>query len=435
VALIEIRGLTKLYRMGTSVVRALDGVDLDIERGEFVAITGPSGSGKSTMMHLLGCLDRPTSGRFVFDGRDVGYLSDRQLADIRNRQIGFVFQTFNLINRMSALENVAVPLFYARRSGTHVPAQGALERVGLVERATHRSNELSGGERQRVAIARAIVNNPLLVLADEPTGNLDSRTGQQIMDIFRWLNEQGVTVALVTHEYDVAIQTHRIVQMHDGRVISDRSTEDVLRDDGGIRHLQARSAAALSALGAHAVPEAGSAVSGQATAAASVQARPAAASGAATPGAPVVAPPTWVAAEPTVGVARPVDEVAIGPRRLGRGANAALVLSVLAALMFVGAIVLARTMGQPQFKPGEMPPRSFVIKAMGAFFGMLVGVVLGIIGLVVARRAGRRMREEPGNWYGTGRTRVAWWLGWLTVLAPVWLSAASWLIKLMWGRR
>ncbi len=220
-ALIEVEGLTKHYQMGESVVRALDGVDLKIERGEFIAITGASGSGKSTMMHVLGCLDRPTSGRYVFDGRDVRALSDRALAAVRNRQIGFVFQTFNLINRTTAVENVAVPQFYARKINTRPAAVRALERVGLAHRANHKSNELSGGERQRVAIARAIVNDPPLLLADEPTGNLDSRTGEQIMSIFHQLNEQGVTVVIVTHEPDIARQTRRVVQMRDGKIVSD----------------------------------------------------------------------------------------------------------------------------------------------------------------------------------------------------------------------
>ncbi|MBN2446162.1 MAG: ABC transporter ATP-binding protein [Phycisphaerae bacterium] len=219
--MIRLQGLTKLYQMGDSVVRALDGVDLEVSAGEFVAITGASGSGKSTMMHLIGCLDRPTSGKYYLDGRDVSRLSDRELARVRNQQIGFVFQTFNLINRTSALDNVGVPMFYARRTATRGAAMKALETVGLLTRAHHKPNELSGGERQRVAIARAIVNEPPLVMADEPTGNLDSRTGEQIMQLFRALNESGVTVVLVTHEYDVAIQAQRIVQMRDGKILWD----------------------------------------------------------------------------------------------------------------------------------------------------------------------------------------------------------------------
>jgi putative ABC transport system ATP-binding protein len=221
VPLIEVRGLTKLYRMGTSVVHALDGVDLTIERGEFVAITGASGSGKSTMMHLLGCLDRPTGGTYHLNGRAVSELSDRELAVVRNKQIGFVFQTFNLINRTSAAENVAVPLFYARQTSTRAPAVRALERVGLTARAQHNPNELSGGERQRVAIARAIVNDPALVLADEPTGNLDSRTGDEIMALIDKLHTDGNTIILVTHEDELARRAGRVIRLRDGVIVSD----------------------------------------------------------------------------------------------------------------------------------------------------------------------------------------------------------------------
>jgi putative ABC transport system ATP-binding protein len=227
--MIRIQGLTKLYPMGDSVVRALDGVDLDIEAGEFVSITGASGSGKSTLMHLIGCLDRPTAGLYELDGQVVSRLSDRQLAAIRNQQIGFVFQTFNLINRTSALDNVAVPLIYARRRTTRAAAMAALERVNLVHRAKHRPSELSGGERQRVAIARAIVNQPKLLLADEPTGNLDTRTGEQILAIFHELHRAGVTIVLVTHEPDVAAQAQRLVRMVDGKIIEDRPIDGAMR--------------------------------------------------------------------------------------------------------------------------------------------------------------------------------------------------------------
>jgi putative ABC transport system ATP-binding protein len=233
VALIEIKDLAKEYRMGSVTVRALNGVDLSIDRGEFVAITGPSGSGKSTMMHLLGCLDRPTRGSYILNGRDVSRMGDRELAAIRNREIGFVFQTFNLIQRTSAVENVSVPLFYARKVNTRAAAARALARVGLDHRALHNPNELSGGERQRVAIARAIVTDPSLVLADEPTGNLDTRTGEQIMQIFHDLNAQGVTVILVTHEPDVAMQARRVVQMRDGKILRDASTTEVYGPNAG----------------------------------------------------------------------------------------------------------------------------------------------------------------------------------------------------------
>lgn len=232
-ALIEIRGLAKEYRMEAETVRALNGVDLMIERGEFVAITGQSGSGKSTMMHLLGCLDRPTRGSYILNGRDVSRMTDAELAIVRNSEIGFVFQTFNLIQRTSAVENVSVPLFYARQLNTRAKAYAALARVGLDRRALHNPNELSGGERQRVAIARAIVNSPSLLLADEPTGNLDTRTGEQIMSIFHQLNSQGVTIVIVTHEPDIAMQTRRVVQMRDGKVLRDAPTTEVYGPDAG----------------------------------------------------------------------------------------------------------------------------------------------------------------------------------------------------------
>jgi len=243
--IIRLRQLTKHYRMGETVVPALDGVDLDIQEGEFLAITGASGSGKSTMMHLLGCLDRPTSGLYELDGQLVSSMSDRQLAIVRNRKIGFVFQTFNLIQRTSAVDNVAVPLFYARRARVRDPALKALRRVGLEQRAGHKPSELSGGERQRVAIARAIVNEPRLLLADEPTGNLDSKNGQAIMQIFRELHQSGVTIILVTHEMSVAVQSERIIRMRDGRIIQDRKADDALRHEllgeaTGTRRIESR---------------------------------------------------------------------------------------------------------------------------------------------------------------------------------------------------
>jgi putative ABC transport system ATP-binding protein len=219
--LIKLVGLQKHYHMGLTTVEALAGVDLAVNHGEFISITGASGSGKSTMMGILGCLDRPTNGQYIFDGQPASTLSDSQLAKIRNSSIGFVFQTFNLLPRTSAMNNVEVPLFYARKIRTRQRALKALDMVGLADRADHAPNELSGGERQRVAIARAIVNEPKLILADEPTGNLDSHTGAQIMMIFHQLHASGVTVVLVTHEPDIAIQTERIVQMRDGKIIHD----------------------------------------------------------------------------------------------------------------------------------------------------------------------------------------------------------------------
>ena len=215
--------------MGESVVRALDGVDVHIEAGDFVSITGASGSGKSTLMHILGCLDRPTSGTLEFRGQTVSRMNERKLARLRNLHVGFVFQTFNLINRTTALDNVCVPLMYTRRAYSRKTAMAALERVGLRERAKHRPGEMSGGECQRVAIARAIVNSPELILADEPTGNLDSRTGEQIMQFFQELNAGGITIVLVTHESEVAVKASRMIQMKDGRVVADTVVDEKRR--------------------------------------------------------------------------------------------------------------------------------------------------------------------------------------------------------------
>lgn len=228
--MINAEQLRKVYQMGDSVVNALDGVTLRIEAGEFVSITGASGSGKSTLMHILGCLDRPTSGLLEFRGQRIGELSEKKQAEIRNRHIGFVFQTFNLINRTSAIDNVVVPLLYTRRPFARKKALEALEKVGLGRRARHTPSEMSGGECQRVAIARAIVNQPSLILADEPTGNLDTRTGEQIMGIFHELHAAGITIILVTHEMDVAVQADRTIHMRDGKIIEDAIVDEERRN-------------------------------------------------------------------------------------------------------------------------------------------------------------------------------------------------------------
>jgi putative ABC transport system ATP-binding protein len=223
---VKARGLSKIYEMGDQTVHALRAVDLDIYEGDFVAIMGPSGSGKSTFMNLIGCLDRPSAGEIELDGQPIARMSDNQLATIRNRYIGFVFQNFNLLPRTSALKNVELPLMYAGIKERSEQAKQALEKVGLGKRMDHKPSELSGGQQQRVAIARAIVNNPVMVLGDEPTGNLDSITSEEIMAVFQDLNRQGKTVIIVTHEEDVAHHCKRIIRFRDGRVLKDELVEN-----------------------------------------------------------------------------------------------------------------------------------------------------------------------------------------------------------------
>ena len=230
--LVEVQGLVKVYRMGEVEVRALEGVDLTVAAGEFVAVMGPSGSGKSTLMNLLGFLDRPTSGTYRLDGVDVTRLDTDQRAEIRNAKIGFVFQSFNLLPRTSALENVELPLLYGRGGlGSRerlLRARRALAQVGLQDREMHYPAQLSGGEQQRVAIARALITDPVILLADEPTGNLDSRTSEEVLATFQELNEQGKTIFLITHEHDIARHARRVVHMRDGKIVSDEPVEQTL---------------------------------------------------------------------------------------------------------------------------------------------------------------------------------------------------------------
>lgn len=225
--LISIEHLNKTYIMGTEKVEALKDVSINIEKGEYVALMGPSGSGKSTLMNLLGCLDSPSRGQYWLNGKEVSTMEDSELAEVRNKDIGFVFQTFNLLPRLSALENVALPLVYAgvSKEDRLAKARKVLEAVGLGDRVSHKPNELSGGQRQRVAVARALVNDPAIILADEPTGNLDTKTSYEIMSLFEEIHQAGNTVILVTHEQDIAMHAHRIIRLRDGLVESDMPNE------------------------------------------------------------------------------------------------------------------------------------------------------------------------------------------------------------------
>lgn len=229
--IIETHNIAKRYVMGSEVIEALKSVTIDINKGEYVAFMGPSGSGKSTMMNIIGCLDTPTSGQYILNGHDVSNMSENELAEIRNKEVGFVFQTFNLLPRQTSLENVALPLIYAgySKSARTEQAMEALRNVGLENRAYHKPNELSGGQRQRVAIARALVNNPSILLADEPTGNLDSKTSYEIMDLFEQLHTKGSSIIMVTHEEDIAQYAHRIIRLRDGLVESDTKNTNIRR--------------------------------------------------------------------------------------------------------------------------------------------------------------------------------------------------------------
>ncbi len=232
--IIETHNLARTYKMGDNIVNALQSVSISIDKGEYVAFMGPSGSGKSTLMNIVGCLDTPSAGTYMLNGQMVSEMTENDLAEVRNKEIGFVFQTFNLLPRASALENVALPLIYAGygKSVRNEMAMAALESVSLADRYHHKPNELSGGQRQRVAIARALVNNPSIILADEPTGNLDTKTSYGIMNLFQELHDKGNTIIMVTHEDDIAHYAHRIIRLRDGLVESDRKNESINRGEG-----------------------------------------------------------------------------------------------------------------------------------------------------------------------------------------------------------
>ncbi|GAB4054901.1 ABC transporter ATP-binding protein [Spirosoma litoris] len=227
--IIETRNIAKRYVMGTEVVDALKSITIEIKKGEYVAFMGPSGSGKSTLMNIVGCLDSPTSGQYILNSQDVSRMGENELAEVRNKEIGFVFQTFNLLPRQTSLENVALPLIYAgySKADRTEKAMQALKNVGLENRAGHRPNELSGGQRQRVAVARALVNDPSILLADEPTGNLDTKTSYEIMDLFDQIHSKGNTVIMVTHEEDIAEYSHRIIRLRDGLIETDRQNTNI----------------------------------------------------------------------------------------------------------------------------------------------------------------------------------------------------------------
>ncbi len=231
--IIETSEIAKIYQMGTQTVNALQSITMEIKKGEYVAFMGPSGSGKSTLMNIVGCLDTPSAGTYILNNKNVSHMTEDELADVRNKEIGFVFQTFNLLPRATALENVALPLIYAGygKAERTEKALDSLESVGLADRASHKPNELSGGQRQRVAIARALVNDPSIILADEPTGNLDTKTSYDIMDLFHNLHKNGNTIIMVTHEDDIAHYAHRIIRLRDGLVETDKINDDIFTAD------------------------------------------------------------------------------------------------------------------------------------------------------------------------------------------------------------
>lgn len=232
-SIIDLKGIKKFFKVGTQTVKALQGIDLKVKRNEYVAIMGASGSGKSTLMNILGCLDTPTEGTYFLNGQDVSRMSDNELAGIRNKEIGFIFQTFNLLPRATALDNVILPMIYAGKNKKEREMRGreVLEQVQLADRMEHRPNELSGGQRQRVAVARALVNKPSIILADEPTGNLDSKTSVEIMTLFNDIHRNGNTVIVVTHEEDIALHAHRIIRLRDGLIESDEINRNIIKPE------------------------------------------------------------------------------------------------------------------------------------------------------------------------------------------------------------
>ncbi|HUU84381.1 MAG TPA: ABC transporter ATP-binding protein [Phycisphaerae bacterium] len=405
--MIELEDITKIYPMGTTEVRALNGVSLHVGQGASVAIMGASGSGKSTLMHLVGCLDRPTSGTYRLLGETISGLNDRQLARIRNQSVGFVFQTFNLISRMPAWENVAVPLFYARQTVTKPQALAALDRVGLADRAGHQPNELSGGERQRVAIARAIVNQPRLILADEPTGNLDTRTGEQIMQIFHDLHATGTTIVLVTHERDIAEQALRIVAMRDGKIVEDRPSERA-RQTGTTAvqppvRIERPPPVRIERPPPQAVPEA-------ATGSESQQARAA--------------------------TDRPAEAASDRPEAiLHPSAKRALTWALL------GPVCIAALWGWGQLCGLLKDVNPGFIKTAGpALWVVLAAMVFiaPILGLIHGRRGARWVRLAPARFTGLRRARVAQWVsGVYLVLLACFVSLmvlAFWMHRTLGGR-